>query len=300
MLLKEFVLSSREQLSSLYPAEEANAITGILCTEFLGVQSYTYMVNPAYLLKDKDVARAQAALGRLLESEPLQYVLGHAGFYGQDYRVTPAVLIPRPETEEVCRVAIQRALMLCRERSAYGQNAKAVRILDLCTGSGCIAWTMAVNVPGSRVVAVDISADALEVASTQKIDLPKDRKPVFVQADVLDAESLDAALAGQEAFDMIISNPPYVLDSEKALMRRNVLDYEPHLALFVPDDDAMKFNLRLAAAAGQYLCEGGTGYIEINENLGPQTAAVMEQSGLKKVEIITDLYKKQRFVTFTK
>lgn len=300
MLLREFVLSAREKLSTIYPESEANAIAGALCTEFLDVQAYSFMLEPAMQLKEARLSKALAALDRLMKNEPLQYVLGYAEFYGNRFNVSPSVLIPRPETEELCRHAIDRAMQLYRSRSVYGSKAAPVRILDLCTGSGCIAWTMAANVPGSRVVAVDISAGALEVASSQKIDIPKDRKPIFVQADVLDTPALKEALDGELPFDIIISNPPYVMDSERAKMRNNVLDYEPELALFVPDADPLIFYRKIADLSVSLSETDISGFLEINEALGSATAGIFKEKGFKNVEIQKDLSGKERFVFFGK
>lgn len=298
MQLKEFVLSARRSLSEIYAPEEANTIAGVLCTEYLGVESYTYMVNPGYEIKDKDLAVANVALERLMANEPLQYVLGYTTFYGQKFKVNPNVLIPRPETELICRHAIEDAMMLYRKRSAYGSQAEPIRILDLCTGSGCIAWTMAQNVPGSEVVAIDISPEALEVAKAQNITKEKSRTPKFYQADIFDDEAMDLALGKDATFDIIISNPPYVLESEKPLMRKNVLDFEPALALFVPDDDAMKFNKKIACTAFTRLSTEGVGFVEINEALGEPTGLVFAESGFKRTEIFKDFSHKPRFLKF--
>ena len=268
MRLSDFRKNAVERLSRIYPPEEAAGLVSILLKERLGLESYSFITEPGM-----EICAPESELARLCDGEPIQYLLGFAEFCGRRFKVGPGVLIPRPETEMLV------------ERCGKGPG----RALDLCTGSGCIAWSL--HFAGFDTVGADISDKALGYAAGQ---FPEENGPKFLQADIF------GKLPVEGVFDLIVSNPPYIMESEKKFMRRNVLDYEPHLALFVPDDDAMKFNLRLAAAAGQYLCEGGTGYIEINENLGPQTAAVMEQSGLKKVEIITDLYKKQRFVTFTR
>ncbi len=300
MQLKEFVVSSRQQLSALYPSEEANTIVGVLCTEYLGVESYTYMVNPEYEIKDKMLVQAEAALKRLVAGEPLQYVLGYTVFYGHKFKLNPSVLIPRPETELICRYVIEQAMMLYRHRSAYGDKAMPVRILDLCTGSGCIAWTMALNVPGSQVVGVDISADALAVAGSQNLEIEKGRAPRFVQADLLDDDSVEAALKDEAPFDIIVSNPPYVLESEKALMRSNVLDYEPSLALFVPDSDPMLFNQKIAKICAAHLNTDNYCFVEINEAMGESARQLFQDKGFRDVEIIKDFSNKNRCVKFLK
>jgi release factor glutamine methyltransferase len=173
------------------------------------------------------------------------------------------------------------------------QDNGPLRILDLCTGSGCIAWTLALEMPGAEVTAVDISEEALAVASSQDFTEEMARTgaiaPRFIKADVLAGPIEDL---GQ--FDIIVSNPPYVMDSEKALMRTNVLDHEPHLALFVPDDDPLVFYRAIARWTDALLVPGGFGIVEINEALGPQTAAIFSNA-----EVVPDLSDRHRFVTFS-
>lgn len=300
MLLKEFVTASRSRLSGLYPAEEAASITGVLCREYLGVESYTFLVDPSHQLKDKDVWKAQAALERLACGEPLQYVLGYAEFYGRRFKVGPAVLVPRPETEELCRIATDAAAMVQRSRSAFGSKATPVRILDLCTGSGCIAWTLAANVPGAQVVGLDISSEALEVARSQHIVEAGMIAPHFVQADIFDDGAVLSALEGQAPFDMILSNPPYVLEKERASMRRNVLDYEPALALFVPDDDFGLFYRKISFWAEKLLKTDSVGFVEINEAFGDGVRGIFESDGFRQTKVIRDISGRDRIVQFRK
>lgn len=296
MLLKEFVGSARERLQALYPEKEAAAITGIICRECLGVESYTYLIEPDLELPRKQMEKASAALWRMLGGEPVQYVLGFSDFYGHRFNVNPSVLIPRPGTETLCREAIEFAMQLYRTRSAYGHDADPVRILDLCTGSGCIAWTLALNVPGSNVVAVDISSDALEVASSQPFD--KTVKPHFIQADIFDDDAMAPVLSG--GFDIVVSNPPYILDSEKAQMRSNVLDFEPSLALFVPDDDSMRFNRKIAEISAKVLKTDGTGIMEINETLGDACCRIFSDAGFGESVILKDVFGKNRFLKYSR
>ena len=179
------------------------------------------------------------------------------------------------------------------------QDNRPLRILDLCTGSGCIAWTLALEIPGTEVTAVDISEEALAVASSQDFTEEMARTgahaPRFIKADVL-AGPLEEL--GQ--FDIIVSNPPYVMDSEKSLMRSNVLDHEPHLALFVPDDDPLVFYRAVAQWADALLAPDGSGIVEINEALGSQTAQIYSSAGYDSVDILKDLSDRSRFVTFRK
>ena len=178
-------------------------------------------------------------------------------------------------------------------------------VLDLCTGSGCIAWTVALESPGADVTAVDISDGALETALSQNFE-PEQREtlarsPRFIKSDVLNVAQCCKDVALKEgSYDVIISNPPYVKESEKALMRQNVLDHEPHLALFVPDEDALRFYKAVAGIAWELLSASGFGIVEINEALGPETAQAFSNVGFTKTAIIRDLSERERFVLFSR
>ena len=196
----------------------------------------------------------------------------------------PGVLVPRPETE----LLVADAVRLLREMDLD----RAPRVLDLCTGSGCIAWSIAKEVRDAEVVGVDLSETALGYARGQ---FPGETGPTFLRADVLDTEQ-DFPYG---PFDLIVSNPPYVLERERAQMRRNVLEHEPAMALFVPDDDPLRFYRAVARWAQRFLRPGGAGVVEINETLGPETAAVFRDAGLKNVQNVPDFYEKIRFVRFS-
>lgn len=300
MLLAEFVKAGTKALESLYPQKEARSIVLMLCEEVLGTENYTHIVEPEFKIDDKKLPELEAAMERLKKMEPVQYVLGHTEFYGRTFKVDPAVLIPRPETELLCRDAIKLGMRVYRMRSPYGKNAEPVRILDLCTGSGCIAWTMALSIPGSRVTAVDISDAALEVAAGQdfasELKSKETFKPEFIKADVLDSEQ-EIELG---PFDMVLSNPPYIMESEKEDMRRNVLEYEPELALFVPDDDPLLFYRAIARWSQRFMSPDGVGLSEVNESLARQTETVFKAAGYAHTEIVRDLSDKNRYIIYHK
>lgn len=300
MLLAEFVKAGTKALESLYPQKEARSIVLMLCEEVLGTENYTHIVEPEFKIDDKKLPELEAAMERLKKMEPVQYVLGHTEFYGRTFKVDPAVLIPRPETELLCRDAIKLGMRVFRMRSPYGKNAEPVRILDLCTGSGCIAWTMALSVPGSRVTAVDISDAALEVAAGQDFASELKSKgtfrPEFIKADVLDSEQ-EIELG---PFDMVLSNPPYIMESEKEDMRRNVLEYEPESALFVPDDDPLLFYRAIARWSQRFMSPDGVGLSEVNESLARQTETVFKAAGYAHTEIVRDLSDKNRYIIYHK
>ena len=197
---------------------------------------------------------------------------------------------------------LQRAASVAKT-GVFGTIGYNPVILDLCTGSGCIAWTLALEIPGSHVTAIDISDGALSVASSQ--DFTEEMastgavSPQFIKADVLQGPENCKEICGRQ-FDIIVSNPPYVMDSEKALMRTNVLDHEPHLALFVPDGDPLKFYKAIAIWALALLKDGGTGIVEINEALGKETAQMFSEEGFLNVRILKDINEKDRFVCFSR
>ena len=311
-----------ERLAALYPAEEARAIAIRLLMARLNVPAYKIAAEPATPIPADALGAATpdagllADLARLAEGCPLQYVLGFTEFCGLRIRVAPGCLIPRPETEELVSLIVDRFGSPAGCGSGVGtsvsgsgkiasggqeepggesalRNASLRRdpaplaatpageeslrdpanILDLCTGSGCIAYALADAFPDAQVFACDLSEAALTIACKQRVKLPGAR-PVFFQADVLQAPP-----AGLPQFDLIVSNPPYVRDSERAQMRPNVLDYEPAEALFVPDDDPLRFYAAIRRWADALLAPGGEIWLEINEALGPQTAALFNGSG---------------------
>ena len=289
MLLKELINKGTETISSLYPEREAKEMVYAFLEHRIGTKRHTHIVEPGYEVTEVAADEALAAFGRMAAGEPLQYVTGCADFYGRQFHVTPDVLIPRPETE-----------LLCREVVTFLQSSqmpRPLKMLDLCTGSGCIAWTLALEMPGAEVTAVDISDGALKVASTQDFAEEISRTgavpPTFIKADVLAGPA-----AVQQKYDVIVSNPPYVMDKEKALMRQNVLDHEPHLALFVSDDDPLIFYRAVASWATELLNPGGYCIVEINEALGQETAQIYIDAGFRSVQIIKDLSDRDRFVSF--
>lgn len=280
MLLRELISKGTETISQAFPEREAREMVLMFLQHSIGTSRHTHILEPLYEVSEEASAEALGAFGRMASGEPIQYIIGKAYFYDREFDVTPDVLIPRPETELLVREAVNWA-----RRS----GRKSLRVLDLCTGSGCISWSMALELPGTEVTAVDISDGALAVASGQKFEC--DVPPKFIKADVL-----AGPVEGLGAFDMILSNPPYVMDSEKALMRRNVLDHEPWLALFVSDDDPLIFYRAVAAWAKQLLKSDGLCLVEINESLGRQTAKVFEDIGFRDVEVLQDLNSRDRFI----
>ena len=273
------------------------------CTEVFGFPVYQHITEPATEVPAELLEVALDDMRRLAASEPLQYVLGYTEFCGRRFAVDERALIPRAETEVLCQEAEKLA------------GSEPLRVLDLCTGSGCIAWTLALDLPGSGVVATDLSQDALDLADSQfrtasgrPSRLPKGAlRPRFVCADLLDIEATVSAtlyvIPGSDrealpAFDLLTANPPYVMVAEKADMRQNVLGWEPHMAIFAPEEDPLVFHKAIAEVALRVLVPGGLGIVEINSELPDQTTAVFTAAGFEEVRIIPDYFDRPRFISF--
>lgn len=284
MRLKDIINDGVNTITRMYPEKEAREMVFAYMEDTFGHKRYAHILDPDLSLSADEIEKAQGDFMRMAAGEPLQYVTGKAYFYGRTFHVTQDVLIPRQETEILCHEAI---------------SAGGGKILDLCTGSGCIAWTLALELPGAHVTAVDISDGALSIARTQnfqeQIGVQGVRVPDFIKADVLQGPG-----SFRREYDLIVSNPPYVMEAEKSRMRCNVLDHEPSLALFVPDSDPLLFYRAVALWAEQCLVEGGVGIVEINESLGNETAEIFRLAGFSDVCVLKDLHEKDRFVKFSR
>lgn len=300
MLLTDFLKKGIATLEHLYPTAEARNIVLMLCEEIIGTKNYTHIVEPGYQIDKKGEKPLAEAMLRLQDGEPIQYVIGSTEFAGRRFHVNSQVLIPRPETELLVREAIKLAGRVKRMRAAYGKTADPVRVLDLCTGSGNIAWSVALAVPGARVVGVDISEGALQVARGQNFSAELKQTgamaPTFVAADILDTEQE----FNYGIFDLILSNPPYVMEKERHLLRRNVVEFEPHGALFVSDEDPLVYYRAITRWSQRFLSPEGKGLTEINETLGKETEAIFRDAGFSETSLVKDFYDKNRFVFYTK
>ena len=291
MTLGGLINKGVETILEMYPQREAREMVLRYLEDCHGIKRLTHILEPSYELPADAVDSSLAAFRRMASGEPMQYVTGKADFYGRGFVVSPAVLIPRQETEILCKTVCNHI--------AFGQKAlgsDGMTVLDLCTGSGCIAWTLALETPGAEVTAVDISEEALAVASAQNFSAEMAQSgakaPVFIKGDVLSPETLP--VSGK--YDIIVSNPPYVMESEKALMRSNVLDHEPSLALFVSDEDPLIFYRAVAQISCDRLSDNGLCMVEINEALGEETAELFRKAGFTNTEIVKDLNDRDRFV----
>ncbi|GAB2527582.1 peptide chain release factor N(5)-glutamine methyltransferase [Rufibacter soli] len=275
--IEETLKSLTRQLGALYEEPEARTIAEWVLQHFLQTGRMGLLQRRQEPLPVGLSAQVQQCLERLLWQEPLQYVLGEASFYGRDFNVTPAVLIPRPETEEL----VQRIINVYKRHSE-------VKLLDIGTGSGCIPITLAAELPSSQVWGLDVSEEALAVARANAVALQ--HQVTWLHQDILQEVP---ALAPQ-SLDAVISNPPYVLEEEKGLMRENVLAFEPHLALFVPNTDPLLFYRRIGQVAQGLLKPGGRLFFEINERYAPQTIALLQELGYQEINVYQDLRGKDR------
>lgn len=274
------------QLVQIYDEGEAKAIARMVYEERFGLTLSDIYLGRETQLSAADQTELEEIAKRLLQGEPIQYVLGQADFCGRSFCVNEHVLIPRPETEELCN---WKPLPL---PSPKGEGAK---ILDIGTGSGCIAITLAAMYPEAQVIGWDISEDALEVA---KINAIRNNVNVsFEQVDVLNLPSPLPFGGGRgEALSLIVSNPPYICNKERAAMAVNVLEYEPHTALFVPDDDPLLFYRAIAQFGQTALKQGGWLYFEINPLYAQEMCDMLHLMSYHDIELKADQYGKQRMI----
>lgn len=278
-LLKDILHHYTDRLRTIYPEEEAKQLMWLLVEDLFSYSRQQLALQPDIRLSESEMLEVHFAVKDLLKHKPVQYVLGSAYFYGRSFYVNEHVLIPRPETE----MLVAEALKLL---SAH----KSKHLLELGTGSGNIAISIALEQPDTSVLAVDISKKALAVA--QKNAEMHKAQLKFLRADMLNPP----ALAFETSFDVIVSNPPYVRNSEKAFMRQNVLDWEPADALFVSDEDPLKYYRAIAEIAGIYLRDKGLLLVELNEALGKETADLMKHYGFDDVHIKQDIHSKDRLL----
>lgn len=269
----------RENIQAAYPEPEAGAIAQLVLQHILKKSRMQLSLSQQEEVSSEQEEQVQQAVERLQRQEPVQYVLGTAHFYGLDLQVDERVLIPRPETEELVDLVV-------REHKGH----TGLQVLDICTGSGCIPLALAANLQTNKVYGLELLEGALQVAraNARQLKLPI----AWLQQDVFEP-ILGIA---PHSLDIITSNPPYVKEQEKALMRTNVLEFEPHLALFVPDEDPLKYYRRIAEVGAALLKKGGRLYFEINEQYGEEVRQLLLQAGFEQAQVVQDLFGKDRIV----
>lgn len=278
MTLRQLTDKSIDRLSPLYETSEARWLVRTALEHFTGMSRTDMMLRSDQEASEMLIHNVSGVVDRLLDNEPIQYILGETYWHGLTLKVTPDVLIPRVETSELIDII----------NDDYAGRSD-LKVLDLCTGSGCIAIALARALPFSRVTATDISAGALRVARENAADYKV--KITFQQGDLLAGVGLPDG-----SMDIIVSNPPYICDSEKAGMSANVLDYEPHSALFVPDDDPLKFYRAISREGIRLAVAGGRLYLEINPLHVSELTAMLADDGWTEVEALRDMHGRERFV----
>lgn len=281
-LVKDIRNHYYEQLCSVYDKDESNAMILILIKHYFNIDRVKMALEPNLRLSESEILKIHFAVKDLLKNKPIQYIIGKTEFCDLKFKVNESVLIPRPETSELVRLIVNS-----RQPSAISN------IIDIGTGSGCIAISLAKVFPHSQVYAMDISEKALTTAKENAID--NNVNVTFIHDDIL---SLRDNI--ERKFDIIVSNPPYVRELEKAEMRDNVLKWEPHNALFVTDDNPLIFYRSILEFAKEYLNENGEIWFEINEFLGKEMTSLCKEFGYSDVKIFKDFRDKERFMKLKK
>ena len=280
MKIKQYRTQFIKELSPFYDAYEAESFFYLILEDKHKLRQIDLALNHDLTFSEADFTVWNSILEELKKEVPIQYLLGKTHFYGLEFEVNENVLIPRPETEELVEWVIN-------ENKAIDKKKK-IKILDIGTGSGCIAISLAKNLPNAEVYAIDVSKKALETAKRNAIS--NKVEIIFMLKNVLELEVL------KSNYDIIVSNPPYVRNLEKEEIKKNVLDYEPHLALFVEDNDALIFYRKIADLAKKNLLENGQLYFEINQYLGKEMAGLLEEMNFKSIELRKDIYDNDRMI----
>jgi release factor glutamine methyltransferase len=269
------------ELAELYPETEIGAFANIIIRALTKTSGLHILALPESPLTQKQAARVLSICRELKSGKPLQYVLGETSFYNCTIKVNVETLIPRPETEELVDLIVKE------NRGFRGT------ILDIGTGSGCIAIALAINLPGTTVTGIDISEGAISLA--RENSTLNNATVAFLKADIMNLDVSQFIKA-----DIIVSNPPYVRESERKHMAGNVLDFEPHAALFVPDSDPLRYYRAILKIAGKILVPRGKAYFEINEAFGKEMSGLIEEFGYSAIEVINDLNGRQRIIKGTR
>ncbi len=318
MFYKEFIENAGGRLEPLYGRPEGRAIALRLLQHCCGLKSYDHIIDPFGTISENNIAEMERYMAELVAARPLQYVLGFAEFYGRNFLVEEGVLIPRSETEELVKwilgeigVSQQSAVNICPTDNKYFKIDNVVRILDAACGSGCIGITLAAEIAASgspawsEVFAMDLSDKALEVTtknahrllSKTAFSISESQNSLLhpYKADIL-AGPAGQYIIERHSLDIIVSNPPYVREQERALMHKNVIDFEPAEALFVSNDDPLVFYKALSEWGRELLRPGGSIYFEINEAYGKEVVDLLASAGYTDIILRKDINDKDRMV----
>ena len=281
MVVKKYKELFQNELSSFFDAMEIDQFFYLTLEKMHRLKRVDLALHPHFEITDAEAQQWNAVLTQLKTQKPIQYILGETSFYGLTFHVNEYTLIPRPETEELVQWILETTI-----------SGLPITILDIGTGTGCIPITLKKNLPKATIFGLDVSDKALEVATINALN--NETAVTFLQKDILATTLLD------RSFDVIVSNPPYVRELEKKQINPNVLQFEPHLALFVTDNDPLLFYRKIAQLAQDYLQPGGQLFFEINQYLGPAMTALVKSYGFTQIELRKDIYGNDRMLRAVK
>ncbi len=291
MTIKHYRAHFNESLKHLYPTSEIDSFFFLILEEYMGFKRIDIVLKSDFLIDKKSLNLMQIATKQLEQEIPIQYIIGKTEFFGLPFNINKEVLIPRPETEELVEQVLKEVSLtkIYKTTTDETTNEKQLKILDIGTGSGCIAISLKKQLPSSKTSAMDVSDEALRIAKKNavlnKVDIN------FIHLDILKTNNLD------QLYDVIVSNPPYVRELEKKEMKNNVLNNEPHLALFVDDKNPLLFYNKIAELAKNFLTKNGQLHFEINQYLGKETIKLLAEKGFKNIQLKKDIFGNDRIIS---
>jgi len=291
MTIKQHRAHFNKSLKHLYPTSEIDSFFFLILEEYMGLKRIDIVLKSDFLIDKKSLNLMQIATKQLEQEIPVQYIIGKTEFFGLPFHVNKEVLIPRPETEELVEQVLKKVSLIktCNSSKNETIKEKQLKVLDIGTGSGCIAISLKKQLPSSEVSALDVSNKALRVAKKNAFLNNVDIN--FVHQDILKTNDLD------KLYDVIISNPPYVRELEKKEIKNNVLNNEPHLALFVDNKNPLLFYNKIAELAKKFLIKNGQLHFEINQYLGKETIKLLAEKGFKNIQLKKDIFGNDRIIT---
>jgi release factor glutamine methyltransferase len=291
MTIKQHRAHFNKSLKHLYPTSEIDSFFFLILEEFMGLKRIDIVLKSDFLIDKKSLNLMQIATKQLEQEIPIQYIIGKTEFFGLPFHVNKEVLIPRPETEELVEQVLKKVSLIktCNSSKNETIKEKQLKVLDIGTGSGCIAISLKKQLPSSEVSALDVSNKALRVAKKNAFLNNVDIN--FVHQDILKTNDLD------KLYDVIISNPPYVRELEKKEIKNNVLNNEPHIALFVDNKNPLLFYNKIAELAKKFLTKNGQLHFEINQYLGKETIKLLAEKGFKNIQLKKDIFGNDRIIS---
>jgi release factor glutamine methyltransferase len=291
MTIKQYRAHFNKSIKHLYPTSEIDSFFFLILEEYMDLKRIDVVLKSDFYLDKKSLNLMQIATKQLEQEIPIQYIIEKTEFFGLPFNINKEVLIPRPETEELVERVIKEVSLIktYKTDSNETKNEKQLKILDIGTGSGCIAISLKKELPSSKISAIDVSNEALRIAKKNallnKVDIN------FIHLDILKTNNLD------KLYDVIVSNPPYVRELEKKEMKNNVLNNEPHLALFVDNKNPLLFYNKIAELAKNFLTKNGQLHFEINQYLGKETIKLLAEKGFKNIQLKKDIFGNDRIIS---